>query len=238
MQNKVIVVTGANGDIGQTVVDALLRQGYEVAACVRCVERSNLKPADSLTLFSCDFTQQASVTQCLGAIKKRYKTLFGLVNCVGIAHGASFMMTKPQELASVFAINYFAVIGFSQQLVRKMLKQREGVVINLASTAGILSEQGTLAYGASKAALIHSSKVMASELGAFGVRVNAIAPGVVESSMANEMDQQSLAALEQRAALTSKIYPSEIADMVVFLLSDSAKNMTGQVLTIDRGISN
>lgn len=238
MIEKIVVVTGANGDIGKPLVEALLASNYKVAACIRDIGSSTLPVVPELKLFKCDFSLEESIKSCVDEIKTEYKAIYGIVNCVGVAHGAGFMMTKIDELQHIFNINYFSVISFTQQLVRRMLKARTGSIVNLASTAGILSDKGTLAYGASKAALIHSTKVMASELGGFGIRVNAVAPAVVESKMAEMMDSLSLEKLNDRAALDGKIYPAEIVDAILYLLSDSARSITGQVLKIDRGITN
>ena len=237
MSEKVVIVTGANGDIGKPLVKALLEKEYIVAACVRDKKSVSLSENEQLTIFNCDFSSNESIKACIGELKKEYKYIYGLVNCVGIAHGGSFMMTKREDMQAVFSINYFSLLFFTQQIVRKMIKKRSGCIVNLASTSGILSDSGTLAYGASKAALIHSSKVMASELGAFGIRVNAIAPAVVESKMAGLMDEESIKDLNNRAALSTKIYPNEVVDMILYILSDSAVNITGQVIKIDRGIT-
>ena len=237
MDKKVVIVTGANGDIGLPLVNCLVQEGYEVGACVREKTNTDLEENNNLKIFTCDFSNNTSIEACISDLKKNYKNIFGLVNCVGIPHGGSFMMTSIDDINKVFEINYFSIISFSQQIVRKMIKKRTGSIINIASTAAILSDSGTLAYGSSKAALIHSSKVMATELGPFNIRVNAIAPAVVESKMANLMDKASIEALEKRALVTSKILPSEVVDMATYLLSDSSINITGQVIKIDRGIT-
>jgi 3-oxoacyl-[acyl-carrier protein] reductase len=237
MEKKIVVVTGAAGDIGAPLTKKLVESGYHVAACVRDINTSGLSDSDDLTLYECDFSDSLLIMESVKKIKKSYKNIYAIVNCVGVAHGGSFMLTKPEELREVFDINYFAIIDFTQQLVRKMLKKKTGCIINISSTAGILSDIGTIAYGASKAALIHTSKVMAVELGGFGIRVNAIAPAVVESKMAELMDEKSIAELDKRACLNSKIYPVEIVNTIEFLLSDSARNITGQLLAIDRGIT-
>lgn len=237
MQKNVVVVTGAGGDIGTPLTEKLIESGYHVAACVRDINTSSLSIGDDLTLYECDFSNTLLIRESVNLIKKDYKNIYAIVNCVGIAHGGSFMLTKPEELKQIFDINYFAIIDFTQQLVRKMLKKKSSCIINIASTAGMLSDKGTMAYGASKAALIHTSKVMAEELGAFGIRVNTIAPAVVESKMATLMDETSIAELNSRACLNSKIYPQEIVNTIEFLLSDSAKNITGQIIAIDRGIT-
>lgn len=238
MSEKVVVVTGANGDIGNPLVNALLEKGYVVVACVRDKTSASLVEREGLKIFDCDFSSNDSIKVCVGELKKEYKDIYGLVNCVGIAHGAGFLMTKLEDMQEVFSINYFSVLSFTQQIVKKMIKKRSGCIVNLASTAGILSDKGTLAYGASKAALIHSSKVMATELGSFGIRVNAVAPAVVESKMSAKMDEASISALNSRAALPTKIYPNEVVDMILYILSESSVNITGQVFKIDRGITN
>lgn len=237
MDDRVVVVSGANGAIGKPLVEALIRENYIVAVCVRNSEIFPLESREKLVIFECDFADENSIQECTTKIKKNFKSIYGVVNCVGVAHGSSFLMTKPESLNHVFNINYFSIVLFTQQLVRKMLKKKEGAIINLASTAGILADAGTTAYGASKAALIHTSGVMANELGSFGIRVNAIAPAVVESPMADLMDESSLNTLESRSFLSSKIYPKDVVDLIVYMLSDSAKNITGQTIKIDRGIT-
>lgn len=236
MNDKVVIVTGASGDIGRPLVQALLNQDYIVAACVRDKSSINFEKNDNLQVFECDFSDDAAIKFCVDGLKKSYKDIYGLIHCVGISHGASFLMTKPEDMHNIFLVNYFSIVSFTQQLVRKMIKKRTGCIVNIASTAGVLSDKGTLAYGASKAALIHSSKVMATELGSFGIRVNAVAPAVVESKMAQAMDEKSINDLNMKAALTSKIQPGEVVDMILYLLSNSAVNITGQVLKIDKGI--
>jgi 3-oxoacyl-[acyl-carrier protein] reductase len=238
MSEKVVVVTGANGDIGKPLVNALLEIGYQVAACVRDASLVSFANDENLKLFNCDFSCEDSIKNCVDSIKKEYKSVFGLVNCVGVAHGAGFLMTRLEDMQRVFAINYFGVLSFTQLVVRKMIKKRQGCIVNLASTAGILSDKGTLAYGASKAALIHSTKVMATELGGFGIRVNAVAPAVVESRMAGMMDEESIKTLNERSALQTNIYPREVVDLIIYILSDSSINITGQIFKIDRGITN
>lgn len=237
MEQKVIIVNGAAGDIGKSIVSTLLIQGYLVAACVRNIAIAGLKQDESLTLFECDITDENSVKQCVAEIKQQFKQIYGLINCVGVAHGSPFLMTKIEDMQRVFDVNYFSLIRFSQLIAKRMLKQKSGCIINLASTAGELADKGTLAYGGSKAALIHTTQVMAAELGVFGIRVNAIAPAVVESKMATMMTEESIELLDNRALINTAIQPQQVADMAAFLLSNSAVSITGQVLKIDRGIT-
>lgn len=237
MDKKVVVVTGANGDLGIEITKLLLNSGYLVVACVRNIETLSQFDSDDLYKCQCDLLDIESIKLCSKEIKKEFKAIYGLVNCAGVAYGNTFMLTKEQEHKNVFELNYFAPIFLAQQLVRKMIKKREGRVISISSTASILSDSGTMAYGSAKSALNHSSRVMATELGPMGITVNTIAPAVVESKMARLMDDPSIRSLNSRAKIDNVIMPSEIADMVKYLLSESARNITGQTLIIDRGIT-
>jgi 3-oxoacyl-[acyl-carrier protein] reductase len=237
VNDKVVIVTGANGDIGKPLVGELLDRGYQVVACVRDKASTSLVDSERLKVYDCNFSNSGSIKSCTNEIKKDNKSIYGLVNCIGIAHGSGFMMTKPEDIQQVFDINYFSVLDFTQQVINKMIKKRSGSIVNLASTAGILSDKGTLAYGGSKAALIHSSRVMATELGSFGIRVNVVAPAVVESKMSSLMDKNSIDVLNERASLSNNIYPQEVVDMIIYLLGKSSINITGQTFRIDRGIT-
>ena len=145
-------------------------------------------------------------------------------------------MTPIEDLQQVFEVNFFSQIYLTQLVSKRMLRAKSGVIINMASTAGLLADAGTLAYGCSKAALIHGTKIMAAELGTFGVRVNCIAPSVTDTDMAKLMDEKSTELLDQRCALGGRIQPDEIGELLSFLISDGAKNITGQVIRIDQGM--
>jgi 3-oxoacyl-[acyl-carrier protein] reductase len=226
VNDKVVIVTGANGDIGKPLVGELLDRGYQVVACVRDKASTSLVDSERLKVYDCNFSNSGSIKSCTNEIKKDNKSIYGLVNCIGIAHGSGFMMTKPEDIQQVFDINYFSVLDFTQQVINKMIKKRSGSIVNLASTAGILSDKGTLAYGGSKAAL-----------GSFGIRVNVVAPAVVESKMSSLMDKNSIDVLNERASLSNNIYPQEVVDMIIYLLGKSSINITGQTFRIDRGIT-
>ena len=237
MSDKVVVLTGANGDIGRQITKTLLAENYVVAACVRSKQSINTENSSNLSVFECDFSSPESIQKCTSSLKTEFKNIFGIVNCVGVAHGSTLMMTKNEDFERVFQVNYFGIVQFIQALSRKLIKRRQGSIVNLASTAGILVDPGTLVYGSSKAALIHATKIIANELGNFGIRVNAIAPAVVESKMALDMDSKAIDSLNQRAAVSCAITPEHVASMVSYLLSDASVSVTGQVLRIDRGIT-
>nr|WP_169618099.1 SDR family oxidoreductase [Ruegeria sp. PR1b] len=158
-----------------------------------------------------------------------------LLACVDYAHPVYIRLTGAIN-CPVFEVNLFGPLLFTQSVVKKMLRAKQGSVVNIASTAGLLADAGTLSYGGSKAALIHATKVMARELGSFGIRVNAIAPSVVETEMATQMDASARAALDARSALPGAIEPGDVADLAAFLISEQSARITGQVMRIDRGL--
>jgi 3-oxoacyl-[acyl-carrier protein] reductase len=238
--SKTVIVTGANRGIGIQIVRHLVAEGYRVAACVR--SRSDTLDEIVATgkglhsIFTIDMSDPTSIKDNARILLDWSGIPVGLVNCAGLAKGSLFSMTRMEDLQAVYQVNLFGPLLLSQYVAKKMLRAKSGSIVNIASTAGLLADSGTLAYGGSKASLMHASRVMATELGAFGIRVNAIAPSVVETDMASLMDEQARAKLDSRSALSGKIYPDDVADLVSFLLSSASSAITGQVIRIDRGM--
>ena len=238
LHNGVAVVTGASRGIGLAAVAKLIDDGFAVAACSRSLSKDieALLIRDEVRFFSLDLSDPASVKDCASEIHKQYDRIDVLVNCAGVAAGRLFSMTPMDEMKRVFDINYFNQILFSQYLVKKMVRAKSGSIINIASTAGLLADAGTLTYGGSKAALIHATKVMATELGPFGIRVNAIAPAVVETDMAALMDEKARSALDERSAIKGTVETEDVAELISFLASARSAKITGQIVRLDRGM--
>ncbi|CAP56946.1 SDR family NAD(P)-dependent oxidoreductase [Gluconacetobacter diazotrophicus] len=236
---RVAVVTGASRGIGLAIVTKLAAEGFDVAACSR-VRSDGLEavmachPAVRFFLF--DLADVESVTSCAQHLHKAHARIDVLVNAAGIAAGGLFSMTRVEDMKRVFDINYFHQILFTQYVAKKMMRARSGSIVNIASVAGSRADAGTLSYGGSKAALIHATGVLATELGPFDIRVNAISPAVVETDMAAEMDEKARAVLNERSALGGEIKPADVAGLVSFLVSEAASKMTGQILCLDRGL--
>lgn len=237
---KTVIVTGANRGIGLEIVRLLDTEGYRVAATVR-------SPSDALNkivsvgggrhaVFTIDMADELSIKDGAGEMLEWTGPPGGLVNCAGSATGSLFAMTRIKDLRALYQVNLFGPLLLTQYVAKKMLRAKNGSIVNIASTAGILADAGTLAYGGSKASLIHASRVMASELGGFGIRVNAVAPSVVETEMADLMDDAARAKLEALSCLPGKIDPKDVAKLVGFLLSPEAAKISGQVIRIDRAM--
>lgn len=236
----VIFITGANRGIGLETTRHLIAEGYRIGACVRSrsTELDQLIDGDSRHhLFKLDLSDDASIKACAQQALEWAGRVDGLVNCAGLAQGSPFAMTRMNDMRDIFNVNLFGTLALTQFLVKKMIRSKNGSIVNIASTAGLVADPGTMAYGVSKAALIHATKIMAAELGAFNIRANAIAPAVVETEMAAQMDQKARDLLDSRAAMPGTIDPSDIASAIGFLLSDKSAKISGQVIRIDRAMA-
>jgi len=232
-------VTGASGDIGLAIVERLIADGFHVAAC--CRDRASrireaLSDPSQVTIYQLDLRNADSIKSCASDIIKDSEHITGLVNSAGLAQGSLASMTKISDMRDVFEVNLFGPLQFTQFIVKKMMRQKSGTIVNITSTAGILADSGTLAYGGSKAALAHASRVMATEFGPLGIRVNAVAPSAVASSMADLMDDAARDQLSSREALAGETTPSDVAGVVAYLVSENAAAISGQVIRIDRGM--
>ncbi|MCW8889584.1 MAG: SDR family oxidoreductase [Sedimenticola sp.] len=236
-EHKVAIVTGANRGIGLATVEKFINEGWWVYACARSEsEELNALLEENGQVCFLDLADEESVTNCARDIIRNTARVDALVNCGGVAHGAIFSMTKLTDLQNVFQVNFFSQILFSQYISKKMMRKKKGAIINLTSTAGILADSGTLAYGCSKAALSHATRIMATELGAFNIRVNAIAPARVETDMGRLMDDESTDLLNSRSSITGDICAEDVADLVYYLCSEGARYLSGQVIRLDRGM--
>jgi 3-oxoacyl-[acyl-carrier protein] reductase len=244
LTEKTAVVTGANRGIGRCILETFLRQGCHVVACVRQKDAdleallTALPAAEGsrLTVVELDLADEASIKSAVRQIVGSVPRLDILVNNAGVASGGLFQMSSMAEMRRVFEVNVFGTMQFSQGLARLMTRQKSGSIINIASTAVDFADPGTLGYGSSKAALVRMTQSMATELGAFNVRVNAIAPGLTRTDMFEQMTPAARELLIQRSALKRAAEPQDIANAALYLASDLSSFVTGQTLRVDGGM--
>ena len=239
MTRKIVVLTGANRGIGLEIARHLNAQGYAIAALVRTTSDSLealLATDPNSARFEMDLSDSASVGSAAKSMLKWAGSIDGLVNCAGQATGGLFTMTRSEDIRALFDVNFFNQIQLMQLVARKMIRAKSGSIVNITSTAGLMGDAGTLSYGSSKAAMNHATRVAATELGAFNIRVNAIAPAVVETEMATLMDAGARQKLEDRSALAGPTEAQDVAALVEFLLSSASAKLTGQVIRLDRGM--
>lgn len=244
LENKLAIITGCNRGIGLATVNAFVAQGASIIACVRNESPDFKQHCDqlaathgvSIDILAFDLTLADATKAAIARIVALRRKIDILVNNAGAASGALFQMTTQRDLRDIFDINFFAQLQFTQSISRLMTRQRSGSIINMASVAGLIGEPGMTAYGSSKAALIQATRTLASELGATGIRVNAIAPSITHTDMYDQMAPAARNRLIEAAALKRAAEPEEIANVALFLASDLSSYITGQVIRVDGGI--
>lgn len=244
LKNKTAIITGCNRGIGRAVLERFACNGANIWACSRiaddayekaCAKFSQEYGVEIRNLYF-DISDEEQIKSAVKTIAASKTAVDVLVNNAGVAHGGMFAMTPSKDIRSTFDVNYFGTVLFSQGIARLMLRKKSGAIINIASAAGIDGRSGNIAYGASKAALILATKTMSGELAAQGIRVNAVAPGIIETDMLHKMDEKAREQMESGNDMGRIGQPEEVADVVLFLASEMSGYVTGQVLRVDGGL--
>ena len=160
----------------------------------------------------------------------------GVAEAAGIAHGGLFQMTPVSKIREVFETNLFAQMEITQIVLKSMMRKKSGVIINMSSVLGLDIKEGSCAYGLSKAAVSAWTKTLACEYAAYGIRVNAIAPGLIDTDMAKLMEEKAEQEMIASSAMNRLGQPDEIAKTALFLASDDSSFINGQVIRVDGGI--
>lgn len=243
-KGKNVVITGSSRGIGLAILELFAQEGANIAACSsrrsddvinrykEIAEKNNVQ----ITPFFFDMSNEESVKEGVKELKNTMPVVDVLVNNAGISHIVPFMMTKMEDLHRVFQVNYFSQMVFTQGLLGSLKKAKGASIVNMTSVAGLDGGVGVMAYGASKAAIALTTKVLAQELACFKIRVNAVAPGMVETDMAIAMGDKAIENTAGSAALKRLAKPEEVAQLVVYLASDDASYITGQIVRVDGGI--
>lgn len=244
LEGKVAVVTGAARGIGAAVAVKLAEQGADVVvndlvdeagfADVRAKIEAN--GARALTI-TADVSKPAEAKRLIEEAISALGRIDILVNNAGITRDNLIMRMSETEWDDVIAVNLKGTFNCLQAATRPMLKQRSGAIVNLASVVGIVGNAGQANYAASKAGVIGLTKTAAKELASRGVRVNAVAPGFIETDMTKKLPAEYTDKVKEMIPLGFFGSPENVADVVAFLASDAAAYVTGEVIKIDGGLS-
>ena len=244
LKGKNAVITGCLKGIGRATMDVFAQNGANIWACCQMPTaefESHVKELAEangvwITPIYFDLSDYEQIKAGVRQIIAAKQPVDVLVNIAGITHNALFHMTTIEKMKEVFEIDFFSQMLVSQQLTRLMVRQKSGSVINIVSVAGLDGNPGQIAYSAAKAALIGATKTLAGELGGYGIRVNAVAPGVIQTDMTADLPKEKFDELLSGSKLRRPGLPEEVARTLLFLASDQSAYITGQVIRVDGGM--
>lgn len=238
-----VIITGSNRGIGKAMLKGFAEAGFNIWACAR-------KQTEEFEEYLCNLSSENSVwikpvyfeMNDESSLNNGVQTIFAdkqpidvLINNAGISTVGLLSQSNVDDIRKLFEVNYFSVLRLIQLVSKKMMIKRKGVIVNMASLAGLEPQPGKIAYGSSKAAIIMMTKCLAKELGPLGIRVNAIAPGPIETEMINQYNDEMLKRLETESALRRLGKPEEIAKVAIFLASDQSTYINGEIIKVDGG---
>lgn len=237
------IITGSNRGIGKAMVEAFAAAGYNVWACARKATPEYEAWLNDTASHSgvwinpvyFEMSDTESVNNGIKQILDENLTIDVLVNNAGISTVGLLSMSKVDDIRKLFEVNYFAMLQIIQKVSKKMARQKRGAIINMGSIAGIEPQPGKIAYGSSKAAVMMMTKCLAKELGPMGIRVNSIAPGPIETEMIHQYNDEMLTKLASESALRRLGKREEIAQVALFLASEQASYINGEIIKVDGG---
>ena len=244
LSNKTAFITGCNRGIGKSILEKLIKNNANIICSVRRIDNKFLNYFEkqkkdlgaNIKIIEMDLTNVQNIKDSLKPVYDNKKKIDILINNAGIADGSILEMSSIEKIKEVFEVNFFSQIKLTQLLIRFLKKSKDASIINIGSISGILPERGTLGYGSSKAALMFATKVMANELSGYNIRINAIAPNIVETEMLNAMDEKAKEIFINQSFQKRAASVEDVSNLVIFLASIKSKYINGQIIRLDGGM--
>jgi 3-oxoacyl-[acyl-carrier protein] reductase len=241
---KTAIVTGASRGIGRAIAVEFARDGADVAlvgrdtsALQETAEACKAARAGAAAeIFQADVTDRAAIEGVVNEVVRRFERLDCAIANAGQSVDALLVRLKPEVIDQLLDVNLRSAFHLCAAVAKPMMKQRAGAIVLMTSIVGMSGNAGQAAYAASKAGLIGLCKSLAKELGSRNIRVNAVAPGLIETAMSDKMPAAAKDFLIKQAALGRAGKPEDVSGAVAFLCSDAAGYITGQTLVVDGGI--
>jgi 3-oxoacyl-[acyl-carrier protein] reductase len=241
---KVALITGASRGIGRAIASEFAARGADVALIGRdraALEETaqicgGVRPGAIAHVIVADVTEAPAVDAFVAETVERFGRLDFAISNAGLSVDSLLMRLKPEVIDNVLAANLKSAFYLCAAVARPMMKQRSGAIVLMSSIVGLTGNAGQAAYAASKAGLLGLAKSVAKELGSRNIRVNAVAPGLIETAMTQKMPDAAREYLLKQTALGRAGQPEDVSGVVAFLCSDAAAYITGQTVVVDGGI--
>lgn len=244
-QAPVSLITGASRGIGRATAITLAKAGHELILVARDAQALKQLQAECqalgalVSVYALDLTDRDAVSACFRQIqfKLQHKALSNLVHCAGQMQDALFNMTRLADMDQLLALNVGATVQLCQLASKLMLRHKNGHLLLLSSKVAESGSSGQAVYAASKGAVSSLVKSLAKEFGPSGIRVNAVAPGFIETDLTAHYNDEKKHQLTQQISLRRLGQADEVASVIEFLCSDKARYITGHILAVDGGFS-
>jgi len=238
-----VIVTGGSRGLGLGIAVKLMESGYHVIAIARgetaelsrAIREGQNSRAGAIAFRAFDLAEIDTIPQLVKNLRKEFGPIYGLVNNAGVSVDGSLALTSTHRIEEVVRLNTISPMVLTKYVVRAMMADGGGRIVNISSVTAFTGYSGLSVYGATKASLVGFTKSLAREVGRMGVNVNAVAPGFVQTHMTEDMTEEQRQQIVRRSALKRLVGVEDVANAVDFLLGDQSKNITGTVLTVDAG---
>ena len=241
-EGRVSIVTGASQGIGETIACDLAAEGAAVVLVdvqldkLEAVVRSIVDAGGKAEAHQADVADAAAVERVVAAVAAAHGRIDHLVNNAGITRDGLLMRMREEDWDAVLRVNLKGTFLFSKAVIRTMIAAKYGRIVNIASVAGLMGNAGQANYAASKAGVIAFARSLAREVGARGITVNAVAPGFIATAMTDVLSEDVKKAYLEIIPMKKFGLPKDVASAVLFLLSDDAAYITGQVVSVNGGM--
>lgn len=239
LENKVALITGAASGIGLATAKRFIEEGAIVAACdynEEALKAAKNEIGDAYRTYKMDVSKHDEVREVVNAIVNDLKKIDILVNNAGITKDNFLVKMSESDFDAVVAVNLKGVYNVTQAVVENMMERKTGVILNASSVVGVYGNIGQTNYVASKAGVIGMTKTWAKEFARYGIRANVVAPGFIKTPMTAKVPQKVIDYMNSKTPLGRMGEAEEIANAYLFLASDEASFITGQVLGVDGGL--